>query len=95
MDFTLTDEQSMLRDAVRSYLAGRYPLVENSAAIMSINTVKGVEIGDGFAAAARRAVDAGVDLIELHSANGYLLHQFLSPSSNHREDGDGGNGFGR
>ncbi|KXP09696.1 pimeloyl-CoA dehydrogenase small subunit [Tsukamurella pulmonis] len=35
MDFTLTDEQSMLRDAVRSYLAGRYPLVESRSAARS------------------------------------------------------------
>lgn len=47
-------------------------------------------VRDEFAAAARRAVDAGVDLIELHSANGYLLHQFLAPASNQRTDQYGG-----
>jgi len=43
-----------------------------------------------FVAAARRAVDAGFELIEIHGAHGYLLHEFLSPLSNHREDDYGG-----
>jgi 2,4-dienoyl-CoA reductase-like NADH-dependent reductase (Old Yellow Enzyme family) len=43
-----------------------------------------------FAAAARRAIEAGFRVIELHSAHGYLLHEFLSPLSNQREDGYGG-----
>ncbi|MCL8025274.1 NADH:flavin oxidoreductase/NADH oxidase [Nocardioides bruguierae] len=45
---------------------------------------------EGFADAARRALEAGYRLIELHAAHGYLLHQFLSPLSNQRTDGYGG-----
>ncbi|GFK93804.1 NADPH dehydrogenase [Fundidesulfovibrio magnetotacticus] len=43
-----------------------------------------------FVDAARRAVDAGFEIIELHAAHGYLMHQFLSPLSNVRADAYGG-----
>jgi 2,4-dienoyl-CoA reductase-like NADH-dependent reductase (Old Yellow Enzyme family) len=47
-------------------------------------------IVDAFAAAARRALTAGFEMIEIHSAHGYLLHEFLSPLSNLRTDEYGG-----
>ena len=43
-----------------------------------------------FGAAVLRAREAGFRVIELHAAHGYLLHSFLSPLSNHRDDGYGG-----
>jgi 2,4-dienoyl-CoA reductase-like NADH-dependent reductase (Old Yellow Enzyme family) len=47
-------------------------------------------VRDGFVQAAKRAVRAGIDAIELHGAHGYLLHSFVSPLSNRRSDGYGG-----
>lgn len=54
-------------------------------------TLDGIRrIKDAYVAAAKRAVEVGFDVIEIHSAHGYLLHEFLSPVSNKRTDQYGG-----
>lgn len=53
------------------------------------------EVQEQFAGAAENAVAAGFDGIELHGANGYLLHQFISDVTNLRDDGYGGDAAGR
>src|ERR1700736_3023786 len=55
---------------------------------LSIDGIKNVV--SAFAAAARRACEAGFRVIEIHAAHGYLMHEFLSPLSNQRTDAYGG-----
>lgn len=49
-----------------------------------------LKIKDQFLSSAKRALEAGFEIIEIHAAHGYLLHEFLSPLSNHRTDEFGG-----
>jgi 2,4-dienoyl-CoA reductase-like NADH-dependent reductase (Old Yellow Enzyme family) len=55
---------------------------------LTVSDIRGVV--SAFADAARRSLEAGFEIVELHGAHGYLLHQFLSPLSNHRTDEYGG-----
>lgn len=55
-----------------------------------LETVEVEELVRAFARSAQLAAQAGVDVIEIHGAHGYLIHQFLSPITNHRTDRYGG-----
>ena len=48
------------------------------------------EVRDAFVKASERSIEAGFEVIEIHMAHGYLLHSFLSPLSNSRNDDYGG-----
>lgn len=63
---------------------------EGFAEPTALDTAEIAGVVAAFRAAARRALDAGFDVLELHGAHGYLLHQFLSPLSNRRTDDYGG-----
>jgi len=60
-----------------------------------ITTDQLADVREDYVQAARRAIAAGADGVELHAANGYLLHQFLSSNTNQRTDGYGTDVAGR
>ena len=66
---------------------------ERTPHVLTIEEIK--NLVEDFRKATKRAVDAGFDVIEIHGAHGYLIHQFLSPLSNTRTDEYGGNAENR
>lgn len=66
------------------------PFVEGGQVPAPLNEAGIDEVIVAFETATRRALTAGFQVIEIHAAHGYLLHEFLSPFSNHREDHYGG-----
>src|ERR1700730_10048331 len=66
------------------------PHKEGELAPLALDAAGLARVREAFVAAARRAERLGLDALELHSAHGYLLHQFLSPISNKRTDQYGG-----
>ena len=66
------------------------PVAENWPVPTELDQAGMDEVRLAFVQAARRSIDAGFRVIELHLAHGYLLHSFLSPISNQRDDNYGG-----
>jgi 2,4-dienoyl-CoA reductase-like NADH-dependent reductase (Old Yellow Enzyme family) len=75
---------------VRTVAPSPLPFAADWVTPLELSAEEIEEIVAAWRAAARRAREAGFDLIEIHGAHGYLLHQFLSPLSNRREDEYGG-----
>ena len=66
------------------------PFRDDSTEPRELQPIEIRTVVDDFAAAAQRALDSCFQLVEIHAAHGYLLHQFLSPLSNQRDDRYGG-----
>lgn len=71
------------------------PMAEGYIAPKALSAADIKTLAGHWADAAKRAVDAGFEFIEIHNAHGYLIHQFLSPLSNTRNDSYGGDLRGR
>jgi 2,4-dienoyl-CoA reductase-like NADH-dependent reductase (Old Yellow Enzyme family) len=72
------------------YSASAFPFAEGDPTPVALDEAGIKRVVLAFAEGARRTLEAGGRLVEIHAAHGYLLNQFLSPLSNHRSDNYGG-----
>ncbi len=70
--------------------ASPIPFMPNQSVPLALDREGMHQVREAFATAAKRAARIGFDVVQLHAAHGYLLHQFLSPLSNQRADDYGG-----
>ena len=92
----LTAEDAERGEAAWETLApSALPFADNYPLPKAMTVADMAEVIVAFREAARRADAAGFDVVEIHAAHGYLLHEFLSPLTNHRIDQYGGDRAGR
>ena len=91
-----TSRGSRLARCLRRRVAGRrsarptLPFADGYPIPHALDEAGIAEVVTAFADAANRALEAGFDVVEIHAAHGYLIHEFLSPLSNTRTDAYGG-----
>jgi 2,4-dienoyl-CoA reductase-like NADH-dependent reductase (Old Yellow Enzyme family) len=71
------------------------PMAEGHVVPHQLSVSELATLKDDWVSAAKRSIEAGFDVLEIHNAHGYLMHQFLSPISNTRDDAYGGDIAGR
>lgn len=84
------DNQKPGEDAWQTYSPSAIPWGEGWHTPKEMDEKDMEKVRQDFLAAAKRALQAGFDIIEMHNAHGYLLQSFLSPIANHRKDQYGG-----
>ena len=87
---TWNGKQISLEEGWETVAPSPIPYSENERIPHELTVEEIQNLVKSFKDAAKRAIDAGFDLIEIHAAHGYLVHQFLSPFSNTRTDEYGG-----